>query len=1419
MKITLVALKVMSWCCKRASLALLTLVALSDELPAQSSPPEIYEGFDYPAGTLLNSTNGSFPGTLSNSSVQGANGGAGWSGSWGYGAGTAGNRVTVEGSLAYSGVTSVGNKLEIEGSRIFRRFDTDLTAGNTYYVSVLMQRDSTDGANTYMGLMLANDMGQEKLLIGTGSNYTTWMIAGNVGTGAGLRVPEDHSLYNVNQSNALVSQVANIEMAMLLVKVELRDVDAETNPEGLERVTFWLNPDLSKPEREFTALGGQSFLSNTDYGNLRWVRLGSGSSGTDGLKHWVDELRISQTSPFAAGPEIVVEEPGNTRLDSGASTDLGKVQLGQPQARTYTLRNQGTADLTNLSFAFTGDAAADFTASSLPASLAPGASATFTVTFTPAALGTREALLTLNSNDPFLAAFTLNLSGEGATPRIVVEQPADTALINGGNVGFDSSPLGTPVALTFTLKNTGTLPLTELAAGVTGAAAADYAVSPLLVTELDAGATTTLTVTFTPSDFGLRSATLSIGSNDPVNGTFTLALSGVGGAPVLVVEQPAGTPLVNGEASVDFGSTRIGAPVTRAFTLRNEGIAALENLEITFTGTAAGAFSLVPLAFTELAPDAEATFTVRFNPLSSGSQTATLTLASNDPETPSFTVVLTGTGQGVYGVGKPVVLPESEKLPSPAEVISWEDSAAGLYDGLLYRQDGSLAGALEALKVTKGKSGGGSASGTLRLKGQKVNLGGLMVDNNGRLTGIVPHKEGDIQFNLQLQKTTTEVPVAVLRGTVIWGGFTVTADLSQSPYGAGSPAPVEHTGTFTLLLPVADDRQAGQPGGDGWATVTISSTGAVKLAGVLGDGTKFTESAYLSSQGEFSIFAELYKTKPEKGCIGGRFTFRSLEGVSDLDGKVRWRKLADSKEAAYPQGFDLECWAIGSRYTVPAAGEYLLADLKTAEPNATLSLWNAQPVPVAPSHTGLGGEAAYAVSWKNNHQLVHYGPEKLTAKANKGNGTLTGSFSSLAGGKSLALAGVVFQKQNLAAGTFIVPGGSGLFRIKPEDSPSFPGSESPGPLSPVASPATDAVSPASSGVALDANATGTYGGVLTDDTGKPVGALENLLLNGATGNFSATLWYQGIKHPVTGQLDAEGRLTTPITLAAGLVLDLHLEQVDGGGSRVLKGGLTDGGVELSVDAQIRQPGLSAKQGSAFAGIYTLVVEGPAGQAGHGYGSLTIDAAGLGKGTLVLADGSKTTFAGHVSKEGEWSFHRGLYGKQPKGYLAGKLTFRAQAGVSDLDGQWRWVKNADAQPANLDLGGFDRLCEVVGSAYTKPGKSERALAGLASYYNAWVRLEGANLAAAGHPAVDAVNRVITWNTKNTLLYYGVDKLSLKFNAASGLVTGSYQDSARGIKLTFAGALLQRQGLVAGFYLSPSAQKSGVFLIEPREAAAD
>ncbi|HEX3621674.1 MAG TPA: choice-of-anchor D domain-containing protein, partial [Acidimicrobiales bacterium] len=112
-----------------------------------------------------------------------------------------------------------------------------------------------------------------------------------------------------------------------------------------------------------------------------------------------------------AGAPAVTLNPTSVTF---ASTDVGTTSAVQ----TVTVQNTGTAPLVVGSVALSGPNAADFTRSSdtcSGATVAPSASCTVSLTFTPAAAGTRTASLDITDNAPG-SPRSVPVSGTGAVP-------------------------------------------------------------------------------------------------------------------------------------------------------------------------------------------------------------------------------------------------------------------------------------------------------------------------------------------------------------------------------------------------------------------------------------------------------------------------------------------------------------------------------------------------------------------------------------------------------------------------------------------------------------------------------------------------------------------------------------------------------------------------------------------------------------------------------------------------------------------------------------------------------------------------------------------------------------------------------------------------------------------------------------------
>jgi hypothetical protein len=464
------------------------------------------------------------------------------------------------------------------------------------------------------------------------------------------------------------------------------------------------------------------------------------------------------------------------------------------------------------------------------------------------------------------------------------------------------------------------------------------------------------------------------------------------------------------------------------------------------------------------------------------------------------------------------------------------------------------------------------------------------------------------------------------------------------------------------------------------------------------------------------------------------------------------------------------------------------------------------------------GGFAKTLSWLGTNKLAYYGPEKLTGTLTAATGILTGSFTDPATKLTVPFAGAVLQKQGLAGGNFLLSNKAGYLFIEPGTNFGYPGSEDAGPLRRVVLPETPASPPTTSDVAFTALAAGSYGGLLTNG-GDITGGLESVVIS-KTGALSGTVVILGKRHAFKGTLGVDGAATVVIarTGLPNIVGTIQLARADGTTDGYqLTGSFSADGIAHAVDAAF-YPIYPRTAPAPQAGLYTLAIRAPdavdtaAQPGGDGYASLKVSPTGDCTGTLTLADGTTATFGGRLSRKAEWALHRSLYGTTG-GYVAGKLTFRDVPSISDLDGTLRWMK-PNAVPATKSyVAGFDTTRGVVGSRYTPPLAGQRAFPGLAnSFYNTWLRLIGPDMSTQPTLNLTTIDRATTWTTANTILYYGPDKITLTFTAATGLITGTCVDAKRGVNLTFGGALLQKQGLVTGRYAAGA--RTGLMEMRPK-----
>jgi sugar lactone lactonase YvrE len=314
--------------------------------------------------------------------------------------------------------------------------------------------------------------------------------------------------------------------------------------------------------------------------------------------------------------------------------------LSTPSApMSVKLTNTGTSVLTITGTTITGPNNGDYAfapASTCGASLAISANCTINVTFTPTAIGTRTAAISI-ADSAAGSPQTVSLTGTGGSP---------TASFNTTTLTFSNQVVSTPsVAQSVTLTNNGTVPLSIAGIAVTGTNSGDFTLAPASTcgASLAASATCTISVTFTPSALGARTATVSVTDNAAASPqAITLNGTGASAAPVASLNS----------TSLTFADQFVGttSATAQTVTLTNNSTTALAITSIALTGANPGDYALAPASANtcgkSLAASANCTISVTFKPTTTGARPASITVTDNASPT-TQTVTLAGNGFNV----------------------------------------------------------------------------------------------------------------------------------------------------------------------------------------------------------------------------------------------------------------------------------------------------------------------------------------------------------------------------------------------------------------------------------------------------------------------------------------------------------------------------------------------------------------------------------------------------------------------------------------------------------------------------------------------------------------------------------------------------------------------------------------------------
>ena len=339
----------------------------------------------------------------------------------------------------------------------------------------------------------------------------------------------------------------------------------------------------------------------------------------------------------------------------------------------------------------------------------------------------------------------------------------------------------------------------------------------------------------------------------------------------------------------------------------------------------------------------------------------------------------------------------------------------GTYTGLFFDTNGvapESSGFFTVTTTDKAKF-----SGKLQIGAARYSMKGGFDTNNGLAQFTLsprnlPPLDVLLQLDLSLTNRTDQITGSVSDRT--W-----TSDLiGYRPVFDGRTNVAPQAGQYTMIIPGNSD-SAAAPGGDSYGTLTISTSGKLRFAGALADGTKLSQSVPLSMEGLWPFYGSLYGGQ---GSILGwllctNTTPSTNASSGDVTGSIAWFKPpAVAKAKFYTSGFTVMTNVMGSSYTRPLTGEMIL-DLPAG--NIMLTGGN------------LTDTITDQITIDSRNRVTDISGNKLVLTFSVSAGTFSGSLANPAVPKPIPFKGVVLQKNGTANGFFLGTDQSGQVLLKP----------------------------------------------------------------------------------------------------------------------------------------------------------------------------------------------------------------------------------------------------------------------------------------------------------------------------------------------------------------------------------------------------
>ncbi len=933
----------------------------------------------------------------------------------------------------------------------------------TFTVTVNASNDQPT-LNSVSDLTITEDAGTQTVSlsgIGTGAaneSQTLTLTASSSNTGLIPNPPVTYT--SPNATGSLSFTPAANASGSAVVTVTLNDNQSSNN---IVTQTFTVTVNAVNDAPTLTAISNVSLQENAAAQTVNLAGITSGAANES------DSLVItasSSNSGLIPNPTVSYTSPNSTGSlsftpvtdASGTATITVTVNDGQSTnstfSRTFTVsvtavNNQPTlATISNVSvnedsgaqsvsLSGIGTGAANesqtltIAASSSNTGLIPTPTVTYTspnstgsLNFTPVANSNGTATVTVTVND---GQATNNTVTQTFTITVAAENDAPTlAAITGRTIAENAA------AQTVALTGIGSGAANESQSLTVIATSSDTSLIPNpSVTYTSPNATGSMS--FTPVANANGTATLTVtvndnqGANNTMTRTFGVTVTSVNSAPTIsaLTDITIVSDTNSGPRAFSIGDVETSASLLSLTTISTSpNVVPLTN--IVFGGSASNrtviitpipgssGFSDVTITVGDGAASASTTFRVTATVPPPVTSQLSLSKSGNGTVTPdlnsttltvgqSYTVtataassyIFTGWSGGVNSSAATITFVMTSNLVLTANFVANPYTAgAGTYNGLFNQSDEVRLISAGSFNVYADNNG--NYSGWIQLAEGRYSFSGAF-NSSLRATNVIARSVGNpltVELHIGQNADAGQITGRVTDG--VW----------SSPLAGGrAVATTPLAGDYTVVIP-GNVNDSSLPAGDGYATLHIAADGLGTMNGILADGARFSQSAYVTADGDWPLFATAYTGK---GAIMSWLSFTNL-ATSDLNGTLVWIKQAGASATSFPLGFTNGTKAIGSIYTAP---------------DATGKAINLSGALVSYTGGSLPANFNNVVSVNAGSQVVNLSPNEMVMTIMTSVGSFTGQVREPGTGALHMYGGVILQKQTAGFGTMMgVPTGS-----------------------------------------------------------------------------------------------------------------------------------------------------------------------------------------------------------------------------------------------------------------------------------------------------------------------------------------------------------------------------------------------------------